>query len=65
MVQLGQEIKLPGARHSLRAVAHAKLAVNILHMGLDGADGDTELQRDRSVGQTGGDEPQHIKLTVA
>src|SRR5215208_1096325 len=60
-----EEVHLPGAGYSLGAAARPQLAVEVVDVGLDGADGDEELACDLPVGLAGGDEREHLQLPLA
>src|SRR3712207_291697 len=60
-----EQSQLPGPRDGLCAVAHIELAVNIVYVGLDRAQGDEQIFGDLPVGFSGRDESEYLHLPLA
>jgi len=60
-----KQVEISRPRHRPRAAVCAELAVRVVDVGLDGAQGDVQLSRDLPVGFAGGDMPQHLQLALA
>ena len=59
---MGGPLRLEVAGHCLRAVVHAELAEDVLHMGLDRVLGDHQPLRDPRVRLALGEHPEHLRL---
>ena len=60
-----KEVKLTRAHERLGAALHVELAVDVVDVLLDRADGDDQPVGDRLIGMTVGDQAQDFQLAVA
>jgi 23S rRNA (guanine745-N1)-methyltransferase len=58
--RLAQQAHLPGLAYGLGAVRGVELAVDVIYMRLDRAEGDEEVAGDLGVGSARGEQGQHL-----